>query len=85
MESANAELTFYQDVCWYIPADRFVAVKIFDSLLHIVHKNRLKQTFTGNIKFLSACLSAGMIYKFNENVVYTIITCVYRKALEPSV
>ena len=49
MESANTELTFYHNICWYIPADRFVAVKIFDSLLHIVHKNRLKQTFTGNI------------------------------------
>ena len=41
----------FQDIYQYIPAGRFVTLKTFDNLLHIICRNMLKQKFNSNINF----------------------------------
>ena len=61
----KCKITFFQDICRQHIADRFVAPKIFDNLLHIIYRNRLKRKFTSNIKILFDCFDARMINKLN--------------------
>ena len=61
----KCKITFFQDICWYIPADRFVTLKVFDNLLYIIYRNRLKRKFTSNIKILFDCFDARMVNKLN--------------------
>ena len=69
MKLANTEnVNLFQDIYQYIPTDRFAALKIFDNLLHIIHKSMFKQKFSSNIKIWFDCFDARMIY--------STITCV---------
>ena len=62
----KCKLTYFQDICRYIPAHRFVALKIFDNLLHIIYRIRLKWKFTSNIKFFRIFLMLGCLRKLSK-------------------
>ena len=69
MKLANTEnVNLFQDIYQYIPTDRFAALKIFDNLLHIIHKSMFKQKFSSNIKIwflvILYVLFTGFILKF---------------------
>ena len=59
------KITFFQDLSWYIPANRFATLKIFYNLLYIIYKNRLKRRFISNIKIIFGCFDGRMTNKLN--------------------
>ena len=57
LQYRKCKLTFFQDICRYIPTHRYVALKIFDNLLHIIYRNRLEK----KIVILKFCLIVLML------------------------
>ena len=55
-QNRRRKLTFFQDTCWYIPADWFVVVKTFNNLFHIVYRSILRRKFTSNTQILFAVM-----------------------------
>ena len=55
----KCKLTFFQDIFRYIPADRFVALKLLDNLIHIIYRTRNRnENLPVMLKF---CLIALML------------------------